>query len=89
VERSLEFKQSSLAPANLDAFEQRLRELAAENWADIAAAFQRVGIGTDPAAEDVEAEVARALATYSDQASAILASGDPSVAEADLVTLSD
>jgi hypothetical protein len=51
VERSLELKQSSLAPANLDAFEQRLRELAAENWAGIAAAFHRVGIGTDPAAE--------------------------------------
>jgi hypothetical protein len=89
VERSLERKQSSLAAANMDAFEQRLRELAAENWAGIAAAFQRAGIEGDPAAEDVEAEVAQALATYSDQASAIMGAGDASVAEADLMTLSD
>lgn len=89
VERSLELKQSSLAAANMDAFEQRLRELAAENWAGIVAAFQRAGIEADPAAEDVEAEVAQALATYSDQASAIMGSGDATVAEADLMTLSD
>lgn len=89
VEPSLERKQSSLAAANMDAFEQRLRELAAENWAGIAAAFQRAGIEADPAAGDVEAEVAQALATYSDQASAIMGSGDASVAEADLMTLSD
>lgn len=89
VEPSPERKQSSLAAANMDAFEQRLRELAAENWAGIAAAFQRAGIEADPAAGDVEAEVAQALATYSDQASAIMGSGDASVAEADLMTLSD
>lgn len=89
VEPSLERKQSSLAATNMDAFEQRLRELAAENWAGIAAAFQRAGIEADPAAGDVEAEVAQALATYSDQASAIMGSGDASVAEADLMTLSD
>lgn len=89
VERSPERKQSSPSAANMDAFEQRLRELAAENWAGIAAAFQRAGIEADPAAEDVEAEVAQALATYSDQTSAIMGSGDASVAEADLMTLSD
>ena len=89
VEPSLELKQSSLDPASVDAFEQRLRELATENWSSIATAFQQAGIEADPAAEDIEAEVVQARATYSDQASAILASGNPSVSEADLVTLSD
>lgn len=89
VERSLELKQSSLDPASVDAFEQRLRELAAENWFGLAAALRRAGIEADPAAEDIEAEIGQARATYSDQASAILAAGDPSVSEADLATLSD
>ena len=89
VERSLALKQSSLDPASVDAFEQRLRELAAENWFGLAAALRRAGIDADPAAEDIEAEVGQARATYSDQASAILAAGDPSVSEADLATLSD
>lgn len=89
VEPSLELKQSPLDPATADAFEQHLRELAAENWSAIAAAFLRAGIQADPAAEGTEAEIAQARATYSDQTSAILASGDPSVSEADLVTLSD
>ena len=85
----LELKQSSLDPASVDAFEQRLRELAAENWFGLAAALRRAGIEADPAAEDIEAEVGQARATYSDQASAILSAGDPSVSEADLATLSD
>lgn len=89
VEPSLELKQSSLDPASVNALEQRLRELAAENWSSIAAEFLRAGIEADPAAEDIEAEVGQARATYSDQASAILESGGPSVSEADLVTLSD
>ena len=89
VEPLLELKQSSPDPASVDAFEQRLRELAAENWSGIAAAFLRAGLEADPAAEDIEAEVGQAIATYSDQASTILESGDPSVTEADLVTLSD
>jgi len=89
VEPLLELKQSSPDPASGDAFEQRLRELAAGNWSGIAAAFLRAGMEADPAAEDIEAEVDQARATYSDQASAILASGDPSVFEADLETLAD
>ena len=89
VEPSLELKQSSPDPASVDAFEQRLRELAAENWSGIAAAFLRAYIEADPAIENIEAEVGQALATYSDQVSAILASGDPSVSEADIGTLSD
>ena len=87
VEPSLELKQSPLDPATVDALEQRLRELAAENWSGITAAFLRAGIDADPAAEGIEAEVAQARAAYTDQASAIMASGDPSVSEADLVTL--
>lgn len=43
VEPLLELKQSSPDPASVDAFEQRLRELAAENWSGIAAAFLRAG----------------------------------------------
>lgn len=89
VERSLELKQSSLDPTSVDAFEQRLRELAAENWFGLAAALRRAGIEADPAAEYIEAEIGQARATYSDQASAILSAGDPSVSEADLATLSD
>jgi SPP1 gp7 family putative phage head morphogenesis protein len=89
AEPSLELKQSSPDPASVDAFEQRLRDLAADNWSSILAAFLRAGIEADPAAGDIEAEVVQARATYSDQASAIMGSGDPSVAEADLVTLSD
>jgi SPP1 gp7 family putative phage head morphogenesis protein len=87
VEPSLELKQSSPDLASVDAFEQRLRELAAENWSSIAAAFLRAGIEADPAAEDIEAEVDQALATYSDQASTILASGDPSVLKPNIETL--
>ena len=89
VEPSLELKQSPLDPATVDALEQRLRELAAENRSGITAAFLRAGIDADPAAEGIEAEVAQARAAYTDQASAIMASGDPSVSEADLVTLAD
>jgi SPP1 gp7 family putative phage head morphogenesis protein len=89
VEPLLELKQSSPDPAGVDAFEQRLRELAAENWSGIAAAFLRAGLEAYPAAEDIEAEVGQAIATYSDQASTILESGDPFVTEADLVTISD
>ena len=37
--------------------EQRLRELAAENWSGIAAAFPRAGIEADLAAKVIEAEV--------------------------------
>ncbi|MCA3438096.1 MAG: minor capsid protein [Rhodobacter sp.] len=85
----LELKQSSLDPASVAAFEERLRELAAENWSGITAALWRAGIEADPAAEDIEAEIGQARATYSDQASAILSAGDPSVSEADLATLSD
>jgi SPP1 gp7 family putative phage head morphogenesis protein len=73
----------------VDAFEQRLRELAAENWSGITAALWRAGIEADPAAEDIEAEIGQARATYSDQASAILEAGGPSVYEADLAKLSD
>ncbi|MCA4926086.1 MAG: hypothetical protein ING92_07915, partial [Rhodobacter sp.] len=69
VERPLELKQSSLDLASVDAFEQRLRELAAENWSGITAALWRAGIEADPAAEDIEAEIGQARATYSDQAS--------------------
>jgi hypothetical protein len=54
VERSLELKQSSLDPASVAAFEERLRELAAENWSGITAALWRAGIEADPAAEDIE-----------------------------------
>ncbi|MFN0116028.1 MAG: minor capsid protein, partial [Paracoccaceae bacterium] len=89
VERPLELKQSLPDPASVDAFEQRLRELAAENWSGLAAALWRAGIEADPAAEDIEAEIGQARATHSGQASAILAAGDPSVYEADLATLSD
>ena len=89
VEPSLELKQSSPDPASVDAFEHRLRELAAENWFGLAAALRRVGIEADPAAEDIEAEIGQARQTYSYQASAILPAGDPSVSEADLATLSD
>lgn len=89
VEPLLDLKQSPLDPTSVDAFEQRLRELAAENWFGLAAALRQAGIEADPAAEDIEAEIGKARATYSDQASAILAAGDPSVSEADLATLSD
>ena len=69
--------------------EQRLRELAAENWSGIAAAFPRAGIEADLAAKVIEAEVGQARATCSDQAAAILESADQSVSEADLMTLAD
>lgn len=85
----LELKQSLLDRTAVDAFEQRLRDLAAENWSGITAAFARAGIEADPVAEDIEAEVALAQAAYSEPASAILTAGDPSVAEADTTTLAD
>ncbi len=89
VEPSLELKQSSPDQASVDAFEQRLRDLAAENWSGMTAAFARAGIEADPIAEDIEAEIARARAALSEQASVILATSDPSVANADISTLAE
>ena len=85
----LEMKQSPLESGSLDAFEQRLRDLAAENWSRIAAAFARAGIEPDPVAEDIEAEVALARTAFAEQASAILVTANPPVAEADITTLAD
>jgi SPP1 gp7 family putative phage head morphogenesis protein len=89
VEPSLELKQSSPDLASVDAFEQHLRHLAAENWSGMTAAFARAGIEADPIAEDIEAEIARARAAFSEQASVILATSDPSVANADISTLAE
>jgi SPP1 gp7 family putative phage head morphogenesis protein len=89
AELPLELKQSPLDRSVADAFEQRLRNLAAENWSGITAAFLRAGIDADPAAEGVEAEVALAQAAFLEQASAILEAGDRAVVEADIATLAD
>ena len=87
TELPLDLKQSPLVRTAVDAFEQRLRDIAAENWSGITATFARAGIDADPVAEDIEAEVAKARAAYSEQASAILAVADPSVAEGEITTL--
>jgi hypothetical protein len=87
VEASLELKQSSPDLASVNAFEQRLRDLAAENWSGLTAVFERAAIEADPIAEDIEAEIARARAAFSEQASVILATSDPSVVNADISTL--
>lgn len=71
----------------MDAFEQHLRDLALENWAGMTAALARAGIDADPIAEDIETGVARARTAFSEQASAILAAADRSVANADISTL--
>lgn len=84
-----ELKQSPLDSPAADAFEQGLRDLAAENWSGMTAAIARAGTEADPAAEDIEAELARAGATFSEQASANLATADPSVADADISTLAE
>ena len=84
-----ELKQSPLDRPAADAFEQGLRDLAAENWSGMTAAIARAGTEADPAAEDIEAELARAGATFSEQASANPASADPSVADADISTLAE
>lgn len=89
VEPSLELMQSSLVPASADAFEQRLRDLAAESWPGMTAAFARAGIEADPIAEDIEAEIARARAAFSERASVILVTSDLSVANADNSTLAE
>jgi SPP1 gp7 family putative phage head morphogenesis protein len=89
VELPLELKQSSLDPKALDFFEQRLRDLAAENWSRITAALARAGIEPDLAAEDVEAEVAVTRDACSEQASAILVTAGPADTDADITTLAD
>jgi SPP1 gp7 family putative phage head morphogenesis protein len=89
VEPTLELKQSPLDLAAVDAFEQRLRDLAAENWSGMIVAFARAGIDADPIAQDIEADVARERVAFSDQASAILASTDLNVANIDISTLAD
>jgi SPP1 gp7 family putative phage head morphogenesis protein len=53
------------------------------------AAFARAGIEADPIAEDIEAEIARARAAFSEQASVVLATSDQSVANADISTLAE
>lgn len=89
TEPALELEQARLDRTVTDAFEQRLRELAAENWSDLTAAFARANIVADLTVEDVEAEVSRARADFSAQASAIMATTDPSVAKTDVSSLSD
>ncbi len=89
AEMPLELKQSPLDRSVVDAVEQRLRDLAAENWSGITAAFLRAGVDVDPAAEGIEAEVALARAAFSEQAFAILEAGDPSVSHTDVSTLAD
>ena len=85
----MELKQARLDSTVTDAFEQRLRELAAENWSVLTGAFARAGVVADPTVEDVETEISRERADFSEQASAIMATTDPSVADADVSTLSD
>lgn len=87
IEPAMELKQARLDSSVTDAFEQRLRELAAENWSVLTRALARAGIAADPVAESIETEVASARAMFLEQASAILEIGDPAVAEADLATL--
>ena len=89
TELPLDLKQSPLDSTAADAFEQRLRDLAAENWSGMTVAFARAGTDADPIAEDIEAEVVRARAAFSEQASAILAAADRSVANADISTSAD
>ncbi len=89
IEPAMELKQARLDSTVTDAFEQRLRELAAENWSALTGAFARAGIVADPTVEDVETEISRERADFSEQASAIMATTDPSVADADVSTLSD
>lgn len=87
IEPAMELKQARLDSSVTEAFEQRLRELAAENWSVLTKALARAGIAADPVAESIETEVASARAMFLEQASAILEIGDPAVAEADLATL--
>jgi SPP1 gp7 family putative phage head morphogenesis protein len=89
IEPAMELKQARLDSTVTDAFEQRLRELAAENWSVLTGAFARAGLVADPTVEDVETEISRGRADFSTQASAIMATTDPSVADADVSTLSD
>lgn len=49
AEPVLELKRARLDRSIADAFEHRLRDLAAENWSEISASFARVGIVFDPA----------------------------------------
>lgn len=83
----MELRQLRLDSSVTEAFEQRLRELAAENRSVLTRALARAGIAADPVAESIETEVASARAMFLEQASAILEIGDPAVAEADLATL--
>lgn len=87
IEPAMELKQARLDSSVTDAFEQRLREFAAENWSVLTRALARAGIAADPVAESIETEVASARAMFLEQASAILEIGDPAVAEGDLATL--
>lgn len=89
IEPAMEKKQARLDSTVTDAFEQRLRELAAENWSVLTGALAHAGIVADPTVEDVETEISRVRADFSAQASAIMATTDPSVADADVSTLSD
>lgn len=89
AELPLELKQSALDRSAVNALERHLRNLAAENWSGITASFLWSGIDADRAAEGIDAEVAQARSAYSEQALAILAFTDPSVADADLTALAD
>ena len=84
----LEVKQASLNDT-ATGFELRLRDLAAENWSDIASIFAGAGVDVDPEAEDPEGEISRYRVEFEGAAEALLASDDKSVADADIVSLAD
>jgi Phage Mu protein F like protein len=49
-----EVKQAGVDVAAVSAFDERLRNLARENWAHLSEIFQKAGVTIDPGAEDVE-----------------------------------
>lgn len=85
----LELKRARPDGAIVNAFENRLHELAAENWSEISASFARAGIEIDQAARDVEAEVGRFTQEYSERASALADADYEAVADADIASLAD
>lgn len=82
VEPALDLKRARLDGSIVDAFEHRLRELAAGHWSGFSATFARVVLEIDPAGRDVLAEIDRFLREFSEQASTLADAADEAVADA-------
>jgi hypothetical protein len=67
-----EVKQANVDAAEVSAFDERLRDLARENWANLSATFQKAGVTPDPGAEDVEDVIGKYLSEFELRSAALM-----------------